>query len=100
MSNFENGLLSSALSAGIIACSLFLARIAFRFPPMVIVGAGLLLWCVAAAASGLANSFYALFTCRFLMGVGEYPIFSLGSIVIGACRYQCANNAYGKCDGR
>lgn len=42
-----------------------------RYPRRAIIAAGVLVWCVATAASGLAGGFVALFVARLFVGAGE-----------------------------
>ena len=83
MSNFENGLLSSLLMFGRIVGCLLTIGISFKWPPMHLIGGGMLMWTIGAVTCGLSVHFYMIATCRFAMGVGQSAVIGLGNVVIG-----------------
>lgn len=48
-----------------------LGRMADRYPRNAVIGIGILIWCAATAACGLAASFGELFAARMFVGIGE-----------------------------
>lgn len=50
-----------------------LGWVADRRSRRVLIAAGVLVWCLATAASGLAGGFVALFVARLLVGAGAKP---------------------------
>ena len=82
MSNFQNGALSSVLMMGRVADSLAVPYIA-RTPPLLVIGMGMVIWTIAALGCAFSMDFYFFGGCRFLMGIGQAPVFSLGSVVVG-----------------
>jgi MFS transporter, Spinster family, sphingosine-1-phosphate transporter len=67
----KTGLLGSAFLVTYMISAPLLGFLADRFSRWVIVGAAVILWSVATAASGLAATFAMLFATRICVGIGE-----------------------------
>ena len=82
MSNFENGALSSILMVGGVLTSLGTPYFSGA-PPLLVIGIGMVLWTFAALGCGASIDYYTFAGCRFVMGIGQAAVFTLGSIVVG-----------------
>lgn len=72
LSEFEMGiLLGPAVALSYAGCGLFFGWAADRYSRRHVIFAGIVLWSLATAACGLADSFWSLFTARAFVGVGE-----------------------------
>jgi MFS family permease len=69
--HFWTGLLGTAFLASYMVSAPIFGWLADRTSRWMIIGAGVLLWSGATAASGLAATFAVLLTMRLLVGVGE-----------------------------
>jgi MFS transporter, ACS family, D-galactonate transporter len=81
LTNYQLGLLLSAFFITYAAFQILSIAgwLADRFNVCWVLGAGLLLWSVATAFSGVARTFAAIFGLRLLLGLGEsvaYPAYS------------------------
>ncbi|OMO56380.1 Major facilitator superfamily [Corchorus capsularis] len=79
LSNFEDGLLSSAFMVGLLVASPIFASLAKSHNPFRLIGVGLSVWTLAAAGCGFAFSFWFIAICRMLVGVGEASFISLAA---------------------
>jgi MFS transporter, Spinster family, sphingosine-1-phosphate transporter len=68
---FKTGLLGAAFLATYMISAPVLGFLADRFSRWVIIGAAVILWSLATAASGLAATFAILFATRVCVGIGE-----------------------------
>uniref|UniRef100_A0A2P2M9V0 Major facilitator superfamily (MFS) profile domain-containing protein n=1 Tax=Rhizophora mucronata TaxID=61149 RepID=A0A2P2M9V0_RHIMU len=79
LSNFEDGVLSSAFMVGLLlACPIF-ASLAKSINPFRLIGVGLSVWTLAVIGCGLAFNFWFIAVCRMLVGVGEASFISLAA---------------------
>ena len=79
LNNSQMGTLGSAFFFTYAICQLLSGWLIDRFEVRIVLGVGFLIWSLATAATGLANSFVVLFMLRLLLGFGEsvaYPAFS------------------------
>lgn len=83
LSLFQDGLLPSALSMGVVLSSPGYAEASKHWNAQRLVGAGAVLWAAAALGCGLAPSFLVLLLCRAAMGVGGAPFDVLASTLLG-----------------
>ena len=67
----KTGWLASAFLISYMVLAPVFGRLADRYSRWLLVGAGVALWSLASAASGLAGSFAALLITRVFVGVGE-----------------------------
>ncbi|KAL8137255.1 hypothetical protein V2J09_003256 [Rumex salicifolius] len=79
LSNFEDGLLSSAFMVGLLIASPIFASLAKRVNPFRLIGAGLSIWTIAVIGCGFSYSFWFITLCRMLVGVGEASFISLAA---------------------
>ncbi|EOX91829.1 Major facilitator superfamily protein isoform 4 [Theobroma cacao] len=79
LTNFEDGLLSSAFMVGLLVASPIFASLAKSHNPFRLIGVGLSVWTLAAAGCGSAFSFWFIAICRMLVGVGEASFISLAA---------------------
>ncbi|KAJ6948742.1 hypothetical protein NC651_002913 [Populus alba x Populus x berolinensis] len=79
LSNFEDGVLSSAFMVGLLlACPIF-ASLAKSVNPFRLIGVGLSVWTVAVVGCGFSINFWSITVCRMLVGVGEASFISLAA---------------------
>ncbi|CAK9309117.1 unnamed protein product [Citrullus colocynthis] len=79
LSNFEDGVLSSAFMVGLlVACPIF-ASLAKRANPFRLIGVGLSVWTLAVVGCGFSFNFWSIAVCRMLVGVGEASFISLAA---------------------
>ncbi|XP_022158936.1 probable sphingolipid transporter spinster homolog 2 isoform X2 [Momordica charantia] len=79
LSNFEDGVLSSAFMVGLlVACPIF-ASLAKRVNPFRLIGVGLSVWTLAVVGCGFSFNFWSIAVCRMLVGVGEASFISLAA---------------------
>ena len=76
------GLIVSAFSWSYTPCQLLAGWLAEKINPYRTLAAGLALWSVATAASGMVSGFAALFALRILLGIGESAAFPCSSKLI------------------
>lgn len=79
LSNFEDGILSSAFMVGLLIASPIFASFAKSINPFRLIGVGLSVWTLAAAGCGLSVDFWSITFCRMLVGVGEASFVSLAA---------------------
>ncbi|XVF61442.1 hypothetical protein PTKIN_Ptkin08bG0129800 [Pterospermum kingtungense] len=79
LTNFQDGLLSSAFMVGLLVASPIFASLAKSHNPFRLIGVGLSVWTFAAAGCGSAFSFWFIAICRMLVGVGEASFISLAA---------------------
>lgn len=79
LSNFEDGVLSSAFMVGLLVASPIFASLAKSFNPFRLIGVGLSVWTFATACCGLSINFWTITICRMLVGVGEASFISLAA---------------------
>lgn len=79
LSNFEDGVLSSAFMVGLLVASPIFASLAKIHNPFRLIGVGLLVWTIATAGCGCAFDFWSITICRMLVGVGEASFISLAA---------------------
>ncbi|GAB2218013.1 hypothetical protein Droror1_Dr00001228 [Drosera rotundifolia] len=79
LSNFEDGVLSSAFMVGLLVASPIFASLAKSVNPFRLIGVGLSVWTVAIAGCGFSFSFWSIAMFRMLVGVGEASFISLAA---------------------
>uniref|UniRef100_A0A7N0T5F5 Major facilitator superfamily (MFS) profile domain-containing protein n=1 Tax=Kalanchoe fedtschenkoi TaxID=63787 RepID=A0A7N0T5F5_KALFE len=79
LSNFEDGVLSSAFMVGLLIASPIFASLAKSYNPFRLIGVGLSVWTVAALGCGSSFNFWSIAICRMLVGVGEASFISLAA---------------------
>ncbi|WVZ86467.1 hypothetical protein U9M48_033237 [Paspalum notatum var. saurae] len=79
LSNFEDGVLSSAFMVGLLISSPIFASLAKIHNPFRLIGVGLLVWTIATAGCGCSFDFWSITVCRMLVGVGEASFISLAA---------------------
>ncbi|XP_010461880.1 PREDICTED: probable sphingolipid transporter spinster homolog 2 [Camelina sativa] len=79
LSNFEDGVLSSAFMVGLLVASPIFASLAKRVNPFRLIGVGLSIWTLAVLGCGLSFDFWSITICRMFVGVGEASFVSLAA---------------------
>ncbi|KAI3978134.1 hypothetical protein MKX01_012965 [Papaver californicum] len=80
LTNFQDGILSSAFMVGLLIASPIFAFLAKSYnKPFKLIGVGLLIWTIATACCGVTSSFWNIAFCRMLVGVGEASFISLAA---------------------
>lgn len=79
LSNFEDGVLSSAFMVGLLVASPIFASLAKSHNPFRLIGVGLSVWTVAVAGCGFTFNFWSITICRMFVGVGEASFVSLAA---------------------
>ncbi|ESQ31283.1 hypothetical protein EUTSA_v10004075mg [Eutrema salsugineum] len=79
LSNFQDGLLSSAFMVGLLVASPIFAGLSKRFNPFKLIGVGLSVWTIAAAGCGFSYNFWMIAVFRMFVGVGEASFISLAA---------------------
>ncbi|KAI3809917.1 hypothetical protein L1987_19520 [Smallanthus sonchifolius] len=79
LSNFKDGVISSAFMVGLLVASPIFASLAKSFNPFRLIGVGLSVWTFAAAGCGISVDFWSITACRMLVGVGEASFISLAA---------------------
>lgn len=79
LSNFKDGILSSAFMVGLLVASPIFASLAKSHNPFRLIGVGLSVWTFAAAGCGSSVDFWSIAICRMLVGVGEASFISLAA---------------------
>lgn len=79
LSNFKDGVLSSAFMVGLLVASPIFASLAKSHNPFRLIGVGLSVWTVATAGCGFSIDFWSIAICRMLVGVGEASFISLAA---------------------
>ncbi|KAI4314469.1 hypothetical protein L6164_027375 [Bauhinia variegata] len=79
LSNFQDGILSSAFMVGLLVASPIFASLAKSHNPFRLIGVGLSVWTFAVAGCGCSFDFWSITICRMLVGVGEASFISLAA---------------------
>ncbi|KAH0995981.1 hypothetical protein GBA52_019845 [Prunus armeniaca] len=79
LSNFQDGVLSSAFMVGLLMASPIFASLAKSHNPFRLIGVGLSVWTFATAGCGSSIDFWTIAICRMLVGVGEASFISLAA---------------------
>ncbi|GMJ03873.1 hypothetical protein like AT2G22730 [Hibiscus trionum] len=79
LTNFQDGLLSSAFMVGLLLASPIFASLAKSYNPFRLIGVGLSVWTLSVAGCASAFSFWFIAICRMLVGVGEASFISLAA---------------------
>lgn len=79
LSNFQDGVLSSAFMVGLLIASPIFASLAKSHNPFRLIGVGLSVWTFAVAGCGSSFDFWSIAICRMLVGVGEASFISLAA---------------------
>ncbi|XP_059445912.1 probable sphingolipid transporter spinster homolog 2 isoform X2 [Corylus avellana] len=79
LSNFEDGVLSSAFMVGLLVASPIFASLAKSVNPFRLIGVGLSVWTLAVIGCGFSFNFWSITICRMLVGVGEASFISLAA---------------------
>ncbi|XP_016201107.1 probable sphingolipid transporter spinster homolog 2 isoform X1 [Arachis ipaensis] len=79
LSNFQDGVLSSAFMVGLLIASPIFASLAKSHNPFRLIGVGLSVWTFAIAGCGSSFDFWSIAICRMLVGVGEASFISLAA---------------------
>ncbi|KAL2460356.1 putative sphingolipid transporter spinster2 [Abeliophyllum distichum] len=79
LSNFEDGVLSSAFMVGLLVASPIFASLANSISPFRLIGVGLSVWTFATAGCGFSFNFWSITIFRMLVGVGEASFISLAA---------------------
>ncbi|XP_021802175.1 probable sphingolipid transporter spinster homolog 2 [Prunus avium] len=79
LSNFEDGVLSSAFMVGLLLASPIFASLAKSVSPFRLIGVGLSVWTFATIGCGFSFNFWSITFCRMLVGVGEASFISLAA---------------------
>ncbi|KAG5625331.1 hypothetical protein H5410_010549 [Solanum commersonii] len=79
LSNFQDGVISSAFMVGLLVASPIFASFAKRVNPFRLIGVGLTVWTIAIVGCGFSINFWFIATCRMLVGVGEASFISLAA---------------------
>ncbi|XP_022855562.1 probable sphingolipid transporter spinster homolog 2 isoform X2 [Olea europaea var. sylvestris] len=79
LSNFEDGILSSAFMVGLLVSSPIFASLAKSVNPFRLIGVGLSVWTFATAGCGFSFNFWSITIFRMLVGVGEASFISLAA---------------------
>ncbi|XP_010546360.1 PREDICTED: probable sphingolipid transporter spinster homolog 2 [Tarenaya hassleriana] len=79
LSNFQDGVLSSAFMVGLLVASPIFASLAKSVNPFRLIGVGLSVWTFAVIGCGLSFDFWSITICRMIVGVGEASFISLAA---------------------
>ncbi|XP_071736932.1 probable sphingolipid transporter spinster homolog 2 [Rutidosis leptorrhynchoides] len=79
LTNFRDGVISSAFMVGLLIASPIFASLAKSVNPFRLIGVGLSVWTLAAAGCGFSVDFWSITFCRMLVGVGEASFISLAA---------------------
>ncbi|TKY70004.1 sphingolipid transporter spinster-like 2 [Spatholobus suberectus] len=79
LTNFQDGVLSSAFMVGLLIASPIFASLAKSHNPFRLIGVGLSVWTFAIAGCGSSFDFWSIALCRMLVGVGEASFISLAA---------------------
>ncbi|MCD9559009.1 hypothetical protein HAX54_016724 [Datura stramonium] len=79
LSNFQDGVISSAFMVGLLVASPIFASFAKSVNPFRLIGVGLTVWTIAIVGCGFSINFWFIATCRMLVGVGEASFISLAA---------------------
>ncbi|VFQ78252.1 unnamed protein product [Cuscuta campestris] len=79
LTNFEDGVVSSAFMVGLLVASPIFASLAKRVNAFRLIGVGLSVWTLAIVGCGLSLNFWTVMICRMFVGVGEASFISLAA---------------------
>ncbi|XP_054777741.1 probable sphingolipid transporter spinster homolog 2 isoform X2 [Prosopis cineraria] len=79
LSNFEDGILSSAFMVGLLVASPIFASLTKSVNPFRLIGVGLSVWTLATLCCGFSFNLWSIAVCRMLVGVGEASFISLAA---------------------
>ncbi|KAL2629606.1 hypothetical protein R1flu_014292 [Riccia fluitans] len=79
LSNFEDGVLSSAFMVGLLISSPIFAELSKTYNHMRLIGIGLSIWTAATLGCGLSIGFWSIVFFRALVGVAEASFVSLAA---------------------
>ncbi|XP_010463476.1 PREDICTED: probable sphingolipid transporter spinster homolog 1 [Camelina sativa] len=79
LTNFQDGLLSSAFMVGLLVASPIFAGLSKRVNPFKLIGVGLTVWTIAALGCGFSYNFWMIAVFRMFVGVGEASFISLAA---------------------
>ncbi|KAH6773184.1 Major facilitator superfamily protein [Perilla frutescens var. frutescens] len=79
LSNFEDGVISSAFMVGLLVASPIFASSANSVNPFRLIGVGLSVWTVAVIFCGFSFNFWSIAIARMLVGIGEASFISLAA---------------------
>ncbi|XP_023746533.1 probable sphingolipid transporter spinster homolog 2 isoform X2 [Lactuca sativa] len=79
LSNFKDGILSSAFLVGLLIASPIFASLAQSINPFRLIGVGLSVWTLAVVGCGFSVDFWSITICRMLVGVGEASFIGLAA---------------------
>ncbi|KAK4476947.1 hypothetical protein RD792_016116 [Penstemon davidsonii] len=79
LTNFEDGVISSAFMVGLLVASPIFASSANSINPFRLIGIGLTVWTLAVAFCGFSFNFWSIAISRMLVGVGEASFISLAA---------------------
>ncbi|KAK9099099.1 hypothetical protein Syun_026144 [Stephania yunnanensis] len=79
LSNFEDGVLSSAFMVGVLVASPIFASFAKSYNPFRLIGVGLSVWTLAVIGCGGSLNFWMIVVFRMFVGVGEASFISLAA---------------------
>ncbi|XP_024537460.1 probable sphingolipid transporter spinster homolog 2 isoform X1 [Selaginella moellendorffii] len=79
LSNFQDGVLSSAFMGGLLVASPIFAELTKSCNPFRLIGVGLSVWTFATAGCGFSVGFWSIASFRLLVGVGEASFVSLAA---------------------
>ncbi len=82
LSDFQIGIVLSAFMLGYFLTSPVFGWLGDRGPRRGLIAAGVLLWSLATAASGLARGFWAMVATRLFVGVGEASYATISPTII------------------
>lgn len=81
-SSFESGALASAYLFGYCLSCPFFALLGSYYPPIRMSAAGMFVWSLGCAFTGVFSNFYLLLGSRLLTGIGEASFLSFSSTII------------------
>ncbi|XP_065872724.1 probable sphingolipid transporter spinster homolog 2 [Euphorbia lathyris] len=79
LSNFQDGVLSSAFMVGLLVSSPIFASLAKSYNPFRLIGVGLFVWTLAVVGCGFSVNFWTITVFRMFVGVGEASFISLAA---------------------
>lgn len=79
LSNFEDGVISSAFMVGLLVASPIFATLAKSVNPFRLIGVGLSVWTIGVIGSAASWNFWSITIARMLVGVGEASFISLAA---------------------
>ncbi|XP_073122340.1 probable sphingolipid transporter spinster homolog 1 [Henckelia pumila] len=79
LTNFEDGVISSAFMVGLLVASPIFASSANSFNPFRFIGVGLTVWTFVVTLCGFSHNFWTIAVGRMLVSVGEASFISLAA---------------------